>query len=32
MNWIAPSEKDIDNVALEKRRWDAADQFRAYSG
>ena len=32
MLWIAPSEKDIDNAALEKRLWDAADQFRANSG
>ena len=28
MIWIAPSEKDTDNAALEKRLWDAADQFR----
>lgn len=32
MQWIAPSEKDQDNAALEKRLWDAADQFRANSG
>ena len=32
MIWIAPSEKDTDNAALEKRLWDAADQFRANSG
>ncbi len=32
MHWIAPSEKDHDNAALEKRLWDAADQFRANSG
>ena len=32
MQWIAPSEKDDDNAALEKRLWDAADQFRANSG
>src|SRR5438093_3661891 len=32
MHWIAPSEKDPDNAALEKRLWDAADQFRANSG
>jgi type I restriction enzyme M protein len=31
MIWIAPSEKDTDNAALEKRLWDAADQFRANS-
>jgi type I restriction enzyme M protein len=32
MHWIAPSEKDTDTAALEKRLWDAADQFRANSG
>jgi len=32
MNWIAPSERDSDNAALEKRLWSAADQFRANSG
>ncbi|HMJ91070.1 MAG TPA: N-6 DNA methylase [Candidatus Acidoferrum sp.] len=32
MIWIAPSEKDNNNAALEKRLWDAADQFRANSG
>ena len=32
MHWIAPSEKDTDNAALEKRLWDAADQLRANSG
>ena len=32
MNWIAPSEKDAATDALEKRLWDAADQFRANSG
>jgi type I restriction enzyme M protein len=32
MHWIAPSEKDTDNAALEKCPWDAADQFRANSG
>jgi hypothetical protein len=32
MHWIAPAEKDIDSAALEKRLWDAADQFRANSG
>ena len=32
MNWIAPSEKDTANAKLEKRLWDAADQFRANSG
>lgn len=32
MNWIAPSEKDLASTSLEKRLWDAADQFRANSG
>ena len=32
MIWIAQSEKDADTAALEKRLWDAADQFRANSG
>src|SRR6266852_1987478 len=32
MHWIAPSEKDAANGTLEKRLWDAADQFRANSG
>jgi len=32
MLWIAPSEKDTDNAALEKRLWDDAGQFRANSG
>lgn len=32
MHWIAPSEKDSSTVTLEKRLWDAADQFRANSG
>src|SRR5512133_2057281 len=32
MNWIAPSEKDTATTTLEKRLWDAADQFRANSG
>ena len=32
MIWIAPSEKDTATAALEKRLWDAADQFRANSG
>jgi hypothetical protein len=31
MHWIAPSEKDTANDALEKRLWDAADEFRANS-
>ena len=26
MNWIAPSEEDTHNAALEKRLWDAAEQ------
>ncbi|MBF0614895.1 MAG: SAM-dependent DNA methyltransferase [Magnetococcales bacterium] len=32
MHWIAPSEKDSATATLEKRLWDAADQFRANSG
>jgi type I restriction enzyme M protein len=32
MHWIAPSEKDSAAATLEKRLWDAADQFRANSG
>ena len=32
MHWVAPSEKDTDNAALEERLWDTADQFRANSG
>jgi type I restriction enzyme M protein len=32
MKWIAPSEKDVASSTLEKRLWDAADQFRANSG
>ena len=32
MRWVAASEKDADTVTLEKRLWDAADQFRANSG
>ena len=31
MLWIAPSEKDAGTATLEKRLWDAADQFRANS-
>jgi hypothetical protein len=31
MRWIAPTEKDNANHALEKRLWEAADQFRANS-
>lgn len=32
MHWIAPSERDTENAALEKRLWNSADQFRANSG
>ena len=32
MQWIAPSENDSGTTTLEKRLWDAADQFRANSG
>ena len=31
MLWIAPPEKDAGSTMLEKRLWDAADQFRANS-
>ena len=31
MHWIAPSEKDAATTTLEKRLWEAADQFRANS-
>ena len=32
MQWTAPTEKDAATATLEKRLWDAADQFRANSG
>ena len=32
MHWIASLEKDRVAGTLEKRLWDAADQFRANSG
>lgn len=32
MHWNAPAEKDTTTVTLEKRLWEAADQFRANSG
>lgn len=32
MQWIAPTEKDAATATLEKRLWNAADQFRANSG
>jgi type I restriction enzyme M protein len=32
MHWIAPTAKDAGAASLEKRLWDAADQFRANSG
>jgi type I restriction enzyme M protein len=32
VHWIAPTKKDSASVSLEKRLWDAADQFRANSG
>ena len=32
MHWVAPTEKNIATATLEKRLWDAADQFRANSG
>jgi type I restriction enzyme M protein len=31
MKWIAPSERDAGTATLERRLWDAADQFRANS-
>ncbi len=32
MHWIAPTDKNTATATLEKRLWDAADQFRANSG
>jgi hypothetical protein len=32
MHWVTPSETDTASATLEKRLWDAADQFRANSG
>ena len=32
MHWIAASETDTAAATLEKRLWEAADQFRANSG
>jgi type I restriction enzyme M protein len=32
MKWIAPTERDVNSQTLEKRLWEAADQFRANSG
>ncbi len=32
MKWIAPAERDVNNQTLERRLWEAADQFRANSG
>lgn len=32
MNWVAPSDKSTATTTLEKKLWDAADQFRANSG
>ena len=32
MRWVAPTEKDAATATLEKRLWDAADQYRANSG
>ncbi len=32
MRWVAASQKANESVTLEKRLWDAADQFRANSG
>ena len=32
MLWTAPAQRNASNDTLEKRLWDAADQFRANSG
>ena len=32
MRWVAATEKETASATLEKRLWDAADQFRANSG
>lgn len=32
MHWVAPTAKDDASATLERRLWDAADQFRANSG
>lgn len=32
VHWIAPTEKDALSETLDKRLWDAVDQFRANSG
>jgi len=32
VHWNAPTEKDAASTSLEKRLWDAADQFRANLG
>jgi hypothetical protein len=32
MHWVAPTEKDTATGNLEKRLWDASDQFRTNSG
>ena len=32
MKWVAPTERDLSIQTLEKRLWEAADQFRANSG
>src|SRR5579871_2885890 len=32
MKWIAAAEEDAHSTTLEKRLWEAADQFRANSG
>ena len=32
MRWVAVTEKETTSATLEKRLWDAADQFRANSG
>jgi type I restriction enzyme M protein len=32
MHWVATTENDFVTGTLERRLWDAAAQFRAYSG
>lgn len=32
MSWIAPPEKDSSNSSLEKRLWDAFEQFHGNLG
>ena len=32
MEWVAPVKEDDSSMLLEKRLWEAANQFRANSG